>query len=419
MNEPSNSLYSALWRWHAIAGLVVAPILLIAAITGGIYLYHWEVDRLLAPKVFAPPSGTQRASLDTQVAVARVLVPDAMPVKLTIAPTWDLPSELLLRRHDGELTTVVIDPASGEARGAFAEDSRLTTMARQLHGNLYAGTTGRIILELGASWGLLLVISGIFLWWPRGGRSLGSALRPRLANAAGRWRELHSVIGVWLALPLVMLILTGLPWTRVWGGLLEKLGSVTNMGFPTEVFWWRPISSHPSLTTQLGPQAVWDAVNNRSYLGQVELHFPRKDGEAWLVRSAMGHAAGDGRYTFVDPVDGTVLKEFSAADGIGAIGRLTDLGVSLHMGLLFGEPNRLLSLAGVLAVLVAVVSGPILWWRRRPSRDGWFPPSVPLSAVPWAAWLVIIPLMILLPVAGISAVVALAAAWLFARLRRK
>ena len=245
MSEPSIFLYSALWRWHAIAGLVVAPILLIAAITGGIYLYRWEVDRLVAPTLFAPPSGTQRASLDAQVAAARTLVSEAIPVKLTIAPTWNLPSELLLRRHDGELTTVVIDPANTEARGAIAEGTRLTTVAKQLHGNLYTGTTGRIILELGASWGLLLVISGIYLWWPRGGRGLGSALRPKLANAAGRWRELHAVIGVWLALPLIMLILTGLPWTRVWGGLLQGLGSATHMGFPTEVFWWRPTTSPP------------------------------------------------------------------------------------------------------------------------------------------------------------------------------
>ena len=164
---------------------------------------------------------------------------------------------------------------------------------------------------------------------------------------------------------------------------------------------------------------MWASVQSRGYPGQVEVYFPRTDGEAWLVRSATGHAAGQSRFTFVDPVDGTVLKEFSAADGIGAIGRVIDLGVSLHMGLLFGEPNRLLSLAGVLGVLVAVISGPILWWRRRPSRVGWFPPMVSLSAVPWGAWLVIIPLMILLPVAGISAVAALAVAWLVARLRRQ
>ncbi len=43
----ANALYRAIWRWHFYAGLIVAPILLVMAITGSIYLFNSEIDDLL------------------------------------------------------------------------------------------------------------------------------------------------------------------------------------------------------------------------------------------------------------------------------------------------------------------------------------------------------------------------------------
>src|SRR5262249_45378313 len=41
------SLYRAVWRWHFIAGLLVLPFLLLLAITGGLYLFKDDLDRLV------------------------------------------------------------------------------------------------------------------------------------------------------------------------------------------------------------------------------------------------------------------------------------------------------------------------------------------------------------------------------------
>ena len=37
-------LYAALWRLHFFAGLIVAPVLLLMAATGGLYLFKAEID---------------------------------------------------------------------------------------------------------------------------------------------------------------------------------------------------------------------------------------------------------------------------------------------------------------------------------------------------------------------------------------
>ncbi|MFN7241795.1 MAG: PepSY domain-containing protein, partial [Dietzia cercidiphylli] len=48
--------------------------------------------------------------------------------------------------------------------------------------------------------------------------------------------------------------------------------------------------------------------------------------------------------------------------------RLTDWGIRLHMGFLFGLANQLLLAAVAAAVVVVTVRGYAMWWMRRPTR---------------------------------------------------
>ena len=44
-------LYRTIWRWHFYAGLIVAPFLLILAVTGAIYLFNDELNDALMPEL--------------------------------------------------------------------------------------------------------------------------------------------------------------------------------------------------------------------------------------------------------------------------------------------------------------------------------------------------------------------------------
>ncbi len=106
--------------------------------------------------------------------------------------------------QDGRELNVFIDPYRGN-------------VARALHGELMIGTVGDRLVELAAGWGVMLVVSGVYLWWPRG-RSSGGVLWPRL-NARGRllWRDLHAVSGFWGSILLLLMLLSGMTWTGFWG----------------------------------------------------------------------------------------------------------------------------------------------------------------------------------------------------------
>lgn len=48
---PSSALYRAVWRWHFYAGLLILPIMVLMAVTGGIYLFKDEINDALYPEM--------------------------------------------------------------------------------------------------------------------------------------------------------------------------------------------------------------------------------------------------------------------------------------------------------------------------------------------------------------------------------
>jgi uncharacterized iron-regulated membrane protein len=58
------------------------------------------------------------------------------------------------------------------------ENSRPMTVIFHLHGELLMGDRGSMIVELAASWAIVMIATGIFLWWPRGAARLAGILSP-------------------------------------------------------------------------------------------------------------------------------------------------------------------------------------------------------------------------------------------------
>ena len=61
---PSLGLYRAVRRWHFYAGLLVIPFMLLLAVTGGIYLFHDEIDGVLHRSLLTVPERALAYSWD-------------------------------------------------------------------------------------------------------------------------------------------------------------------------------------------------------------------------------------------------------------------------------------------------------------------------------------------------------------------
>ena len=69
--------YRAVWRWHFYAGLFAAPVLIILAITGALYLFDHELDGLWHRGLLQVQPGDRQAGLVAQEAALRAAYPEA------------------------------------------------------------------------------------------------------------------------------------------------------------------------------------------------------------------------------------------------------------------------------------------------------------------------------------------------------
>ncbi|HEX2315781.1 MAG TPA: PepSY domain-containing protein, partial [Thermomonospora sp.] len=153
--------YRAVWRWHFYAGLIVAPVLLVLAVTGSLYLFkdpyeNWRYQDLRSVRATGSPT-----PLAEQIEAAKA----AMPGR-------DLDS-VIPARAPGRSTRVVfegtgsgafapgvsvyVNPYDGRVLGRVDDSATLMRKIRTLHGELMAGTVGDRVVETAACWSLILV----------------------------------------------------------------------------------------------------------------------------------------------------------------------------------------------------------------------------------------------------------------------
>ncbi len=216
MSNPPISFYNLAWRWHFYAGLFVAPIMILLAITGIIYLFKPQLDPLLYRNLMVVETGHHRQSADSLLQQVQQAYPKGQVSQYLPAIATDRSAQFVVKDGGRELN-VFINPYDGQLLGEQDAKNNLQAVARALHGELMVGTIGDRVVELAAGWGIVLVVSGLYLWWPRGKRT-GGVLWPRL-NARGRllWRDLHAVTGFWGSALLLLMLLSGMTWTGFWG----------------------------------------------------------------------------------------------------------------------------------------------------------------------------------------------------------
>ena len=184
-----SALHRWLWRWHGYAGLFVIPFIFFMALTGLPYVWESELENAWHPEYRALAPQPVRVPYEQQLTTARTASGEPLQyVKFDGDP-----------RHATQFTfgtstnptSVFVNPYSGKIITTFREWTRLSFAAISLHGLTFIEPFGSWLLELLACWGIVLCITGVCLWWPRGGRSkVWGVLLPRLrAEGRVRWRD--------------------------------------------------------------------------------------------------------------------------------------------------------------------------------------------------------------------------------------
>jgi uncharacterized iron-regulated membrane protein len=434
-------MYNTIWRWHFYAGLFCIPFVLVLSISGAIYLFKPQVEAVLDQPYNQLVVTGKPASPVEQVKAALIAVPG------TVLNAYELPETLhsavrVLLGRDKDLTRVYVHPETLKILKIDHEDDKLMRVVHRLHGNLLIGDSGSYLVELAASWAIVMLITGLYLWWPSNLNGMAGIVYPRL-NKNGRvwWRDLHAVTGFWISFFTLFLLLSGLPWAKSWGGLLKEVRHMSS-GKVVQQDWTTGRTSelaeiqrmnmaadgesehanhmeHKHVTHQHGTNEMSQAKQDYSALDGLvanvqPLHLaapvlispPSKKSPEWTAKSDSQNRPL--RVNLVlDASSGEIKSRKDFADR-PLLDRIIGYGVAIHEGQLFGWFNQLLGLLTALGLILLSVSAIIMWWRRRTPRVLGAPPFNRKSA-PYSLGLVILIglLGLLLPFLGITLVAVL------------
>jgi uncharacterized iron-regulated membrane protein len=464
-----------------------APALVVLALSGLVILYSQPLDTWLNRDLFVVAQGPENVSLDEQVAAARehvagdftldAVTPPAEPGRST---RIDFVPPSVAETGESNVTQVFVDPYTGAYLGHRNELSGLVGLANQLHGmfgndgphlqlpslghliapSSYPDATipvgvGNLWMELTAVWVLVLLASGIYLWWPRAIEATKPLLRVRWGKGGRiRWRDLHSLTGVLLAVVLVSYILSGLTWSRYWG---ENWRAVSDTVAPSAVVDAPSTPAAMGDYDRLGRRVAWAANDDPVYASRpsgpvpARLSFADVDRIAkeehmvpgyaiippsdsiengnpvygsYTVVNAWPQKLSEQRTLYLNQFTGATIFNATAAED-GALSRLTSFGINMHMGNQLGVLTRITATLACIGVLTSVMTGFLMWWKRRPSGATGLPG--PASAAtrahtPKGALIVVsvvaVVFGVLFPVFGASVLVVLAIEAVLSRRRR-
>ncbi|MBY9064307.1 PepSY domain-containing protein [Sphingomonas yunnanensis] len=420
-------LYRAVWRWHFFAGLLTLPFLLWLAVTGSLYLYKPELERVVygdwlrAAAPGAPlPAGTLAARVERQTGgrVVQLLRPAGDDEAWRI--TYALP--------DGASRMAFVDPGNGQIAGTTTPGGMMQTV-KKLHSLALTGWVGNWLIEIAAGWSIVLVLSGLYLWWRRGRAPAIGVRGPPVKRLF--WRDLHASTGLVAGAVILFLSLSGLPWSAVWGRNVQAAVAGAGWGRPPapvapalehaqhDLPWslqQRPMPHGRSMhgSAAITADQALAVAARRGVARDYALSWPAAPGAPWLVSANLGPAQA-AHVIYVDAADARVLQDARFGD-FGGAARVIEWSAAVHQGKQYGEPNRLVMLAACVALALLCVSAPVMWWKRRPRGRVGAPPGqsgAGLVTIMGVAGL-------LFPLTGLTMVAALAgqAAWRWGGRRR-
>lgn len=436
--DPSHSSrqWRSVWRLHFYSGMVALPFIILMAVTGLVILYTQPIEDVTEGDIRTVDArDTAYVSFDEQAAAVASAYPEGTVYDLTPPADDHRASRFWVDDGSGAGLHVFVDPYTGEVLGDSKPGGGIIGLSNRLHGFLNNDSVTvtlpavawlwddgplmrdyvlfDLVLEILGVWTLVLVVSGLVLFWPRRSRhSSGTKGERRLlsvrrgATGRARWRDLHGLGGVALFSVMVLTIVSGMGWSTYWADQFSSLANTVTPGDPVDApassvgergdldrfgnqIPWNtgdfpiPASYAPESTdgTLPAPMRLDDVVQVAEAEGMLPgytISMPANDVDeagnplygTFTLYNSWPRKTGEARDVFVDQFSGDTLAE-QAAYGYGTISYGMDLLVSTHMGTQLGLFSRIfMTLLCVLSIWSSVSALVMFAKRRAPGTIG-------------------------------------------------
>lgn len=334
-----------------LGGAVGAGLFLIVlGVTGAIMAFEDDLDRFFNPRLFTVAPGHPPMPVSAVLATLRHDHPGERFRRLQLPAGPDAPYSAQVGTQQ-----IFFDGGTGTLIGTRVVPTPFSRI-HQFHTSLLVGRPGSVTLGVAAVVLVFLLGSGVYLWWPR----KRIAIDPRRPTSL----DLHQALGIWSAPVIAALAASGIliafgdtviPWINAASG-----SSPPPRDLPSRPGSTPPISADDAIRQARAalpgavPLALSSPVDARSSYN-VAMRFPEDltpGGRSWVI---------------VDQYSGAPLfiedaRHPPAGAGVATFNR------AVHTGDLLGYAGKTTVSLASLALVVQVITGLQLWWRRRRRR---------------------------------------------------
>lgn len=355
-----------LLKTHLVLGLLSALLLIILGLTGAVIAFENDIEHWVNPSAWYVDSKSKPIEIQALVeAIEKQTAPAAARVVTIRFPRQDNLAYWTLL-SDGSVATV--NPATGAILSRSTKPSRTSEWIgalHQIHLRLAPNpratpgwaAIGKVIVSYAGLCLVLLVPTGIVLWW-RGKRA---KLRWQ-----GPWQrftyEAHQVVGIYSALFLLLAsftgVLIGFDWGEktiyaVTGSERPKRGSLPQVPTPPEAAVALPAGKLLDIARSALPGFTIAALNRPRNAGQPAVVEMRSEETSEAVHSSV----------VINPFSGAVLEVHNfLTDSPGY--RMIRFNRSLHTGDVLGTPTHILMSLSSLLLVGMAISGVLIWWKK-------------------------------------------------------
>ena len=385
-------LKSLLRLSHSQLGLLIAPFIFIAALTGLLYALTPQIEQsIYHQQLFAEHEvGALAQPLSLQVKAAQEVLPkETQIIAVRTAPTENSTTRILYQAPQDSMTTMAIfvNPYTLAVQGQLAAYGTsgvlpVRTFLDQVHRNLLLGEWGRLYSELAASWLGIFTLTGLLQWWLKRQQIKTS---PHQRNRLIRWHYLTALV----ILPMLLFLsITGLTWSKWSGANIAEIRHWLNSDTPTlnRQIQMTSHSQHvdphaehhammnmatdmPVLNLDYFDQMVTIARANGLMAKALQIKPSYQHNQAWMVEEMNHRHPIQVDALAVDITQQKVIDQVHFKD-FPMSAKLTRWGVDMHIGVLFGWWNQLILVLSALGILVITAFAYRAWWSySRPAES--------------------------------------------------
>lgn len=400
-------------RVHTLAGLFIAPLILVAAFSGFFYALAPTIETWVYKSELTATSSNPAQPVAKQIEAAKRIHPDLDVAKVQIPDEEGKTTRVLFTdpslSSESYSRAVFVDPGDLHITGELTQYGSAASLPFRAwlsegHRSLWLGEPGRIYSETAATWLGPMAVTGVAMWW-----FMRKQKNPRKPKKKSRRQAMqrHTLIGLIAAPGLVFLCVSGLTWSHFAG---DNIATVRE-----ELNWMAPepnTSISGEQSAQIGgsghaghgehaghaghsgnaevdlaqADTALQVGRNEGLTGTLQLAPPSETGQAWTVSEPRQAYKMHNDAITVNGDNGDVIDRLPFSSWPIAA-QLTSWIIQLHMGTLFGLVSQIALALLALGIGALVIYGYIMWWRRRGGKNNGA--RVDLRELTWKHWVVL------------------------------